>query len=59
MMGFFLGLGHAKLVRLPAVAQEDEDFEWKKLFGTRRHDHKEGELSILSANRSSLGVCFG
>lgn len=43
MIGYFLGLGEAKLVCFPAIAQQDEDLEWQTPFGGRRHHRKEGE----------------
>jgi predicted phage terminase large subunit-like protein len=43
MIGFFMGLGDAKLVSFPAIAQEDEDLEWQTPFGIRHHHRNEGE----------------
>jgi predicted phage terminase large subunit-like protein len=63
MIGFFLGLGDAKLVSFPAVAQEDEDLEWSIPFGTRHHHRGEGEalhperepLIALEMLRTAMG----
>jgi predicted phage terminase large subunit-like protein len=63
MIGFFLGLGEAKLISFPGIAQEDEDLEWPTAFGLRRQHRKEGEalhperepLIALELLRTAMG----
>ena len=64
MIGYFLSLGPAKLVSFPAIAQEEEDLEWRTPFGTRCHHRKEGEalhperepLAALEMLRIAMGT---
>ena len=64
MIGYFLSLGEAKLVSFPAIAQEDEQLEWRTPFGIRRHQRKEGEalhperepLAALEMLRIAMGT---
>ncbi len=63
LIGHVLSQGEWELLRLPAIAEEDEDYVIDTRYGSYRHSRKEGEalhperepLSVLADLRHSMG----